>query len=180
MAFRCDYCAKLSIERLVDLAKKEFSGHTFPSAAFYQHHNSFRDLEQSAGQGCALCRLILDSFKGTPWGNGLTWPNEWEGVGLDSDSSAYHAAMELGISDVKLSINAQHVYSDEPLESVSVFDALMVQIGPVQYYEDEEAEDAFPTLVLALSRPSGMANHALFTYMLLTLTQLKTCVYIKS
>lgn len=175
MAFRCDYCAGLSIERLVDLAKKEFAGHTFPSKAFYQHHSSFRDLEQTAERGCAFCRLILDSFKGTPWDYGLTWPTAWGGVNLDSDFSAYHAAMALDASDVKLCINSEHFYDSEPLDKASVFDALMVQIGPVQDYEDEEAEDAFPTLVLALSRPSGMANKPLFMRISLTYLTASLC-----
>ncbi|KAK0707035.1 heterokaryon incompatibility protein-domain-containing protein [Lasiosphaeria miniovina] len=153
MASRCGYCAGLSIERLVDLAKTEFSAHAFPQRAFYQHHPSFGDVEQSATGGCDLCQLILECFRGTPWDDCSFWPSGWEGPRLDIDKSAYAAAKQLDVSDVKLCINTDHVWSSQPLESVSLFNKLLVHVGPIQEDDEEDSDWPFPFLSLALSTP---------------------------
>lgn len=63
---RCNYCSKLSISHLVELAKVEFQSRIVPKQAFYQHHASLDDLEGSAASGCDLCILILDTLRGVP------------------------------------------------------------------------------------------------------------------
>lgn len=116
MAFRCFYCAHLSVESLVGLAETEFTAGSFPQRAFYQHHASLDDLEDAASKSCALCRLILGYLQGTH----------------DSDDGLplYTRAKQLPFTSVKVAINSTHVYATEPLDRVQVFDALMVHIGP--------------------------------------------------
>ena len=132
MASRCKYCAGLFLSDLVDLTQREFEGHSFPKVAYYQHHSCFDDLEQAANDGCDLCQLILDCFRGTPFKGEINWPEEWEGPQCNIDTSIYSETKYLDATDVKISINSEHVYSDEPLEKVRVLDNLLVQVGPRQ------------------------------------------------
>ena len=154
MSTRCRLCSGLSVEALVGLAKQEFSAHEFPTWAYYQHHSSFHDLEHAANAGCDLCSLIVDCFKGIPWTRGEFYyefsPYIWEKTEVDIEESAYTAAKEVALSDVKLSINTDHVYSSDGLDKVRSFNTLLVQVGPSEL--PEESEDyAFPFLILSLS-----------------------------
>jgi hypothetical protein len=141
------------VQGLFNFAKQEFSGHEFPTLAFYQHHSSFHDLEQSANTGCELCLLIIDCFKGIQWTEGdyqfspYPWETEAE---LDIESSAYAAAKQLATSDVKLSLGTDHVYLGDTLEKVRSFNTLLVQVGPREL-PDESDDIPFPFLTLALN-----------------------------
>ncbi|KAK6451732.1 hypothetical protein FP744_10007983 [Trichoderma asperellum] len=153
MSTRCRYCSGLSVEKLLNLTKDEFSGHEFPTSAYYQHHNSFHDLEQSANDGCDLCLLILDCFKGIEWTEGdyqfplYAWETATE---LNIEDTAYTAAKELAVSDVKLSLSTDHVYLGDPLGKVECFNTLLVQVGPREL-PDESDSNSFPFLTLSLN-----------------------------
>ncbi|KAF2665660.1 HET-domain-containing protein [Microthyrium microscopicum] len=155
MASRCHHCSGLSIEALVELAEREFSAHIFPKHAFYQHHSSFSNLEQSALQGCDFCGLILECFKGSP-GQYETWPYKWEGSQNDITKSMYAFAKELDESDIKIALNAGNLYLNRTIEEVLVFDSVLVQVGPGENYdaeyvdEDEEGSWQLPPLELRL------------------------------
>jgi hypothetical protein len=117
MAYRCPHCTTLSIQLLVDLTKEEFIAGSFPEGAFYQHHASLEDLEDSASRECALCQLILGYLQNTSESD-------------DEELSKYALAKLLPFTNIKIAINSSHVYGSEPLEKVWVFDTLMVQVGP--------------------------------------------------
>lgn len=166
MSSRCKYCAGLFLSNLVDLTSTELHGHEFPQAAYYQHHSCFQDLEHAANDGCDLCQLILECFKGTPFKGDLTWPEEWEGEGCDVERSMYAEAKDLDVSDVKISINSEDVWFFATLESVRVLDNLLVQVGPRQDdpYDEETgvyAEEGLPKLRLILSTPRGICSKVL-------------------
>ena len=162
MAQRCHFCAGLSVEHLVRLAEQEFTSRRFPEKAYYRHHESFSDLEQSADAGCDLCQLILDCFKGVE--HEYMWPKEWQGTEGDLDGSMYAAAKELDTSDVKISLEADQCFSGDNIEHVRVFDALVVQVGsdeerPRDDEGDEEYDDMIqplPPLLLTLRVPRSM------------------------
>lgn len=160
---RCQLCSGLSIETLIRLAKQEFSGYEFPASAYYQHHNSFHDLEQAANSSCDFCLLIVDCFKGIPWIRGESYEISsylWEQPEIEIEDSAYNAAKQLALSDVKLSINTDHVYSEDGLDKVRSFTTLLVQIGPTELPE-ESSDYAFPFLTLSINDPgngSGLTN----------------------
>lgn len=163
MSSRCKYCASLFLSDLVNLTSREFHGHEFPQSAYYQHHSCFQDLEHAANDGCDLCQLILECFKGTPYDGDLIWPNEWEGEGCDVGSSMYAEAKCLDVSDVKISINSEDVWSFATLGSVKVLDNLLVQVGPRQEdpYDEETgvyAEEGLPKLRLILSTSRGICS----------------------
>ncbi|PKK54203.1 hypothetical protein CI102_1010 [Trichoderma harzianum] len=153
MSTHCRPCSGLSAETLIGLAEQEFSGHEFPASAHYQHHNSFHDLEQAANGGCNLCSLIVDCFKGIPWIRGESYQFSsclWETPGIEIEGSAYDAAKQLALFDVKLSIGTDHVYLGDGLDKVRSFNTLLVQIGPTEL--PEESDDyAFPFLTLSLN-----------------------------
>ncbi|KAK3353762.1 heterokaryon incompatibility protein-domain-containing protein [Lasiosphaeria hispida] len=158
MAQKCRFCAGLTISHLIELAKEEFTGHTFPDNAYYQHHACFADLEQSAEDGCGLCQLILDCFKGAERED-YEWPRTWAGAEADNDWSMYSAAKEMDMSDVKIAIDASQTFGADPLELVSVFDTILVQVGmsqdaPADPDDEDVWSDRFPTLRLTLSRPA--------------------------
>lgn len=163
MSIRCRLCSGLTVEALIELAKQEFSGHEFPASAYYQHHNSFHDLEQAANAGCDLCLLIVDCFKGIPWIRGESYQFSsylWEKPEIELEDSAYDAAKQLTLSDVKLSIGTDHVYLGDGLDKVRSFNTLLVQIGPTELPE-ESSDYAFPFLTLSLNDPgngSGPTN----------------------
>jgi hypothetical protein len=149
----------ISFSSLVQLALKEFTPYNFPKDAYYRHHESFSDLEISAGQGCDLCQLILASFKGTPGqGNELTWPTGWIGTSLEAEpsNSMYSEAMMLERSDVKISLGSSHIYLLQSLTDVRMFDILLVQVGTNEDTMNEEYETVgFPTLQLTLTVMQG-------------------------
>lgn len=141
------------METLIGLAKQEFSGHEFPVSAYYKHHNSFHNLEQTANAGCDLCLLIVDCFKGIPWVRGESYQFSsylWETPETEIEDSAYDAAKQVILSDVKLSISTDHVYLGDGLDKVRSFNTLLVQVGPIEL--PEESDDyAFPFLTLSLN-----------------------------
>ncbi|KAF2169148.1 hypothetical protein M409DRAFT_64912 [Zasmidium cellare ATCC 36951] len=123
---RCVYCASLTIEKLVHLAEREFYGHTFPGEHYYQHHQSFKDLESAAYEGCDLCWVILDAFKTTP----EDYMSSAIGITAeeaDRRGSLYTEAILAEPSHVRLAINASHVYAGRRLDEVEAFDILLVQ-----------------------------------------------------
>jgi hypothetical protein len=141
------------VEALIELAKQEFSGHEFPASAYYQHHNSFHDLEQAANAGCDLCLLIVDCFKGISWIRGESYQFSsylWENPEIETEVSAYGAAKQLALSDVKLSIGTDHVYLGDGLDKVRSFNTLLIQVGPTELPE-ESSDYAFPFLSLLLN-----------------------------
>jgi hypothetical protein len=152
----CQPCANLSFQQLVDLAKQEFTVRldAFPKSAFYAHHASFHDLEQSAISGCDLCRLILDLSKSY---NATSWSLEWQPDTCDIKSSMYATAKALEVSDVKIALTSSYFFSnytvdvDEP----RIYDGFRVQVGPSE--EDVESGGSegwwIPVLPLMLSVP---------------------------
>ncbi|KAF4820045.1 hypothetical protein CGCSCA5_v004055 [Colletotrichum siamense] len=161
---QCIYCAKLSIQALVELAKISFEAQRFPRDAYYQHHDSFSALEQSAHDGCDLCQVILQCFQQTPCEaeQPLEWPQEWnETSEASSDGypqTMYSVAKGLDISDVKLCINTSHLYDSQGLRDVKVFDEIIVQVGTLHIETDENyGVWSFPQLVLRLSTPKDQA-----------------------
>lgn len=141
---RCRFCAELTIEALVDLANKEFSGNLFPKKHYYQHHASFEDLEDAAIAGCDLCQLILDCFKGTildDVGDGTLWPDRWESSPSRDEPTMYGEVTDIERSKIKLSINAQHPVDDIHLQDDQVFDIIMVHVGPVYQRTPSDNED---------------------------------------
>ncbi|RYP80892.1 hypothetical protein DL770_006050 [Monosporascus sp. CRB-9-2] len=166
MATRCEYCAKLTVSRLVELAEEEYAEQTdFPQRAYYQHHSSFSELDRSAGNGCDLCRLIIDCFRGAPEGRSLLWPKTWVGPErCDIAESMYAAAEQLPVSDVKLALHSNAEYRPFKLDKVRMFDTIMVQIGPVEKPSPEEYDSdfdydeiEFPCLHLRLRAPRDKA-----------------------
>ena len=130
MKQRCHYCAALSVSQLAELAEKEFESHFFPQHAYYEHHHSNADLEQSAEDGCDFCDLILDCLKTTP-----DEPHASSGKNsarvCEISDSIYSFAKQLERSDVRLCIISDHVYLNDPIPKVKVFDTLLIQIGHV-------------------------------------------------
>ncbi|RYP49235.1 hypothetical protein DL768_005009 [Monosporascus sp. mg162] len=155
-----EFSSSLPLSRLVELAEEEYAEQTdFPQRAYYQHHSSFSELDRSAGNGCDLCRLIIDCFRGAPFEDPqLLWPETWVGPErCDIAESMYAAAEQLPVSDVKLALYADTDYRPFRLDKVRMFDTIMVQIGPVEKPQPEEYdsnsdsdERAFPCLHLRL------------------------------
>jgi hypothetical protein len=139
---------------LVHLAKKEFTVHldAFPKSAFYAHHASFDELEQSALSGCDLCRLILDLSKSY---NATNWNLEWQPDTCDIKSSMYTAAKALEVSDVKIALTSSYFYLNytADVDEPRIYDGFRVQVGPSE--EDAESGDGWwiPVLPLMLSVP---------------------------
>ncbi|KAI1461448.1 hypothetical protein F4805DRAFT_453878 [Annulohypoxylon moriforme] len=129
MASRCQYCAGLSISRLIDLAKQEFSGRNVPERAFYYHHESLYDLESSANNGCDLCMLILDGFKSMR-GRFTEYDRIEEKVDLTNKlkESFFHQAKNLPSKGLKICIKARHLSEKEGIDKVIVFDQIYVHI----------------------------------------------------
>lgn len=162
MSNPCSKCAKLSIELLLDLACIDFKAHTFSQEAYFQHHQSFDDLEDAARQGCDFCLLVLESFYRTPcpdedpW----EWPDEWiDDVESQQDlhsNTLYSVLKGLGVSNIKLCLNATHLYSGQGFEDAQVFDEILVQVGkPYSETEDGTSIWSCPLLRLSLIMPTG-------------------------
>ncbi|KAK0719369.1 hypothetical protein B0H67DRAFT_572979 [Lasiosphaeris hirsuta] len=154
MAQKCRFCAGFTISHPIELAKEEFRGDIFPDNAYYQHHACFRDLEQSAENGCDLCRLILDCFAER---DDLNWPRTWAGAGADIDWSMYSAAREMGVS-ISRSPSTHHNSFAQSQWNSSPSSILSSQFAPSDQ-DDEFPMDSFPTLGLTLSRPVGDEMH---------------------
>ncbi|KAF4472219.1 Heterokaryon incompatibility, partial [Fusarium albosuccineum] len=155
---RCKYCANLTIEVLVDLAKKEFEGAWFPRKGYYEHHPSFDNLEAAALAGCDLCQLMLDCFKGSVAGpeEDYVWPEAWKDEPPPDAITMYAKAKQLQQSKVKLSINVQNAYVDMPLEEVSLFDIILVHLGPVQKIEESDDGKDWESSASVLSDSFGV------------------------
>jgi hypothetical protein len=161
MAERCKFCSGLSISHLIELAETELMSRRFPQTAYYRHHESFSEFERSSYEGCDLCEMILDCFKGAE--HEYMWPREWKSSDRDLGTSMYAAAKELDVSDVKLSIEADQCFNGDTIDHVRVFDTLIVQVGPDDEYPrdpeaDEDSEDMIqpiPPLLLTLRVPRG-------------------------
>ena len=161
MAPECRPCADLTLEKLLLLADEEHSGRIFPTKAYYHHHPSFDHLERAAHNGCDLCRLILDCFKGARRGNYI-WPPAWEGPDADVEGSMYAAAKRLDVSDVRLALDSSAAYLGK--QGVCVFDVMMVQLGNKYDYWTEQV----PPLRLTLSASRGEFQHRCFSSARLT------------
>lgn len=158
MGRRCQFCTNLSIRLLVNLAKREFSGSDFPRHAYYQHHPSLLDLEKSGDNGCDLCQLVIECLKATPADDSLAgWQPDLISPVCKLEDSLYAAAMPLPTSDVKVCIASSAVYLGRPIEEVSVFDALMIQVGPLEEYHEDESYQGLSPLILTLSTARGMS-----------------------
>ena len=163
----CRLCAGLSINVLVELARKEFAGRDMPQWAFYQHHNSIQDLESSADRGCDFCILIVECFKGTPvdansWPR---WPPRWTGTACKPEDSMFASAKELPVSDIKICINSSHIYASDTIDQVQVFDHLLVHVGPIAAHDEVSDSASFEQdgldwdwdpLILTLTCTRGM------------------------
>ncbi|OLN92774.1 hypothetical protein CCHL11_06733 [Colletotrichum chlorophyti] len=165
MPSQCRYCAGLTIETLVELAKTGFEAQEFPQTAYYQHHQSFDDLEREAGNGCEFCQLILNCFLHTPCPEPkpMEWPLGWNReLDLKQETqprTMYSIAKELAVSDVKLCINATHLYGRQPLEDAEVLDEILVQVGPL-YAETEDGYGIWSCPILHLSLGTSRENPA--------------------
>lgn len=164
MAPECRPCANLTLDKLLLFAEEEYSGCTFPTKAYYEHHPSFNHLEQAAKDGCDLCRLILDCFKGSARDH-YTWPPEWEEPDGDVEGPMYAAAKRLDVSDVKLALDSSTAFAGA--KGVSVFDVMMVQVGRRSEVEEEDDADDYegdfwdqrvPPLRLTLCASPGEFN----------------------
>ncbi|KAM3068464.1 hypothetical protein ACMFMG_009606 [Clarireedia jacksonii] len=161
MAQRCSHCASISFKHLIQLARTEFSSHTFPRQAFQRHHASFRELDASADAGCDLCRLIIECFKSTSYSGLERIDIVPTGQALETNSM-YWVAMELDESDVKIAIDSSHLYNCEPIEKVSIFDLLLVQLGPMPPLDEVGSdEEFFPELRLTLNVARGIDSPCL-------------------
>ncbi|KAI6552575.1 hypothetical protein MCOR04_010870 [Pyricularia oryzae] len=160
-SIRCIPCARLSVESLVELARIEFEAHIFPQNAYYQHHASFDDLEASANNGCDFCGLILECFQQSISKDKrpLLWPYEWDPeqplsrpTGSDT---MYAVAKSLSVSDIKLCVNATHLYLGQGIKEARVFDEILVQVGPLPAVNDDDVEPewSMPQLRLTLESP---------------------------
>ncbi|TDZ34499.1 hypothetical protein C8035_v010584 [Colletotrichum spinosum] len=65
----------------------------------------------------------------------------------------YAVAKSLEISNVKLCINASHLWSRQTLEDVRVFDEIMVQVGPLHVETGDEHVWSMPQLRLTVDAP---------------------------
>lgn len=153
---RCRFCSNLTLESLVNLTEIETAEyHKFPRQAFYQHHQSFDDLESSAHNGCEFCTLILKCFLGTSADTEfelLEWPEQWMGKNCDPDASMYAVAKELDSSSVGIALNSHEPW-DQDWVGPHHFDTLLVQVGLKLNLSDRGTYSALPPLPLSLIIP---------------------------
>lgn len=149
---RCSYCASLNIQKLINLAKVEFCGSWLPRSAYYQHHGSIHALEQSAGLGCDLCGLIVRAFAEAHL--------ETQFYFADDDETLLDAIRAwTKTSTIRISIQADHVYTAATLEDVKVFDLLQISVGEETDLETEDDSGVgLPTVCLLLTRPRGLCS----------------------
>ncbi|EPE31161.1 hypothetical protein GLAREA_04128 [Glarea lozoyensis ATCC 20868] len=158
----CAFCTGISLSGLIELAEVEFASRQSPQHAYYKHYDSYNDLVQSATDGCDLCQMILAGF--TSFIVDL-WP--WDGQTRDE---AVRETEYLGKAiDVRISIDADHLYFGQSLDQVALFDLLVVQVGAaaIKYEEKEwkvgshgsegsegkEEDVTIPPLLITLSVP---------------------------
>ncbi|KAI0193495.1 HET-domain-containing protein [Astrocystis sublimbata] len=158
---RCDFCAKLSISHLIELAKVEFESGIIPQQAYYNHHVSLADLESSAVSGCDLCNLIFETLRGVPkydYEKHASSPHDtyrrWVGGdNMENGCSMLDAARALADTNVKIFIDGEHLWRGDSLDKVRVFDALRIHLGPVPVEQDGFDSDCV-TLIMFRSPTS--------------------------
>ncbi|KAN0099845.1 Heterokaryon incompatibility protein (HET) domain containing protein [Hyaloscypha variabilis] len=155
----CAFCTRLSISDLIELAEVEFESRQSPRHAYYKHFDSYNDLVQSARDGCDLCQFIWSGFKNCIVD---TWP--WDGQNRDEAvREIEYRGEEI---DIRISIDADHLYSGRGLDQVALFDLLVIQAGApvIKYKENEGSEESegsegseqnisIPPLLVKLSVP---------------------------
>lgn len=134
----CMFCNSLSISQLVGLAEVKLKAHDFPQKAYSQHQASYSDLVESANGGCGLCSLIHQGFQETVLDSGAMY---WEGYTMDAAlqdiESRGHA------TDMKVCINAGHLYGGQMLEEAKLLDTLMIQAGNIHPPASEDDDPPF-------------------------------------
>ncbi|KAK5651867.1 hypothetical protein OQA88_11636 [Cercophora sp. LCS_1] len=123
MAPRCEFCAGLTISRLIELDDEGDD---------YRHHPSFSALEQSADDGCELCRLIIECSKRTQLKKHEFFPFLQHTIcELDghNDSSIYARAKRLNVSPVAVGIRHLEDFSLDTPRKPYVHHGLSVRIG---------------------------------------------------
>ncbi|KUJ09653.1 HET-domain-containing protein [Mollisia scopiformis] len=148
----CEFCCKVSIDNLIELAKVEFSAQFFPEKAYYQHHDSYASLISAATAGCELCQLIRDAITTYKIGGSDFY---WEG--RTTESAILETESEGHATDLKMCINMHHLNPGGKLEDVELFDELMVQVGPPIESESDDPDEYLkvPPLNLSLTVPRG-------------------------
>lgn len=158
MDSRCAHCNNLTIEGLIELAKIELADTVrVPKRAYYQHHKSVTDLENSANAGCDLCSLIVRCLKGNEVTDSLA-ADKWVGTDCDLEESLFAAAKRLPYSDVKICIASGEVSYEDTLDSTHVLDTILVQVGPLVDLDrdpNEEPDWEFPVLQFKLTTLRG-------------------------
>ena len=136
------------------MAENEFSAHSFPQHAYFEHHRSIQDLECSAKSGCELCKVILESCQRTPEQPGA----DVHGFSSPSNESMYSAALHTFPSDIKVCLNTSHVYGGDEIGKVKMWDTILIQIGkipPPATLEGDEYEDTLdPVGLIIKAAPS--------------------------
>ncbi|KAI1093445.1 HET-domain-containing protein [Rostrohypoxylon terebratum] len=169
MAQRCRYCAGLSIEVLVDLAKQEFSGRCMPENAVYHHHKSLPDLESSANDGCDLCTLILDCFRnlrGSFIRHDISSVDEKVDLTDQLEESFFHQAKDLPSKGIRISINAHHLSGLDTIYRVLAFDQIYVDLEKdrTQQPDYDSRPRESRTVVLTLTSPYRKKKFRVGTY----------------
>ena len=158
MGYKCECCADLSIQRLVDLIGDDFRPMEFSHGACYRHQSSFDNLEAAASRGCDFCGLVLESFKRTPSsGHQRKPPIQWIRENCDVDASMYVAAKNLPSAEVRICINTTRYHRGASAPLVEILDMIMVQLGPALGSANEcpEALLQSPCLSLILANLQG-------------------------
>lgn len=79
---------------------------------------------------------------------------------MTRDQAASQIESEGEASDIRICIDAEHLYTNGKLDQVELFDILRVQVGapePIPTSEPSDSEDDFiPPLVLGLSVAPGL------------------------
>ncbi|KAL5876573.1 hypothetical protein ACKVWC_005740 [Pyricularia oryzae] len=52
----------------------------------------------------------------------------------------YAVAKSLSVSDIKLCVNATHLYLGQGIKEARVFDEILVQVGPLPAVNDDDVE----------------------------------------
>lgn len=154
---QCARCASLTIEHLVDLARKGFSrDNSVLSVAYYQLHDSIEDLEIAADAGCHFCNLIMACLKGY-WDNDNWIADKWEGDDCHPEHSLLARARQLLQSEVRLCIVSDDSDRNDALADVKVFDTILIQVGPHDELEGEidDRIERFPVFKLTLATSRG-------------------------
>ncbi len=137
---RCNFCTQLSISCLLDLYYEdgvdEYGYPNYSMERFYQHHQSISNLEQAANNGCDLCQLILDSFKGLP---------------AQADRSEWWPDIKaLPDTNVRIRINSWGY-----IDGMDAIDELEVHVGPLQKKYSFNWPRGLLVFSLRLSTPRG-------------------------